>query len=110
MRAALDTEGLSVDERGKGILDSGHCTNSIPSESVRGKACLHGAALRAVRPGSPVFHLRGAVALSCTCLWPRQNTGPGWPELQIFFFFFLREALDLEFYVTFPKFLIMATH
>ena len=63
MRAVLDTEGLAMDERGKGILDSSHCTNGASQASaVRGKACLHGAASRAVRPGSPVFRLRGAIA------------------------------------------------
>lgn len=63
MQAVLDTEGLAMDEKGKGSRDSGHCTNGASQASaVRGKACLHSAASRAVRPGSPVFRLRGAIA------------------------------------------------
>ena len=59
----LNTEGLAMDERGKGLLDSGRCTNGAPQAStVRDRACLRGAASGAVWPGAPVFCLRGAVA------------------------------------------------
>ena len=52
-----------MDERGKGLLDSGRCTNGAPQAStVRDRACLRGAASGAVWPGAPVFCLRGAVA------------------------------------------------